>query len=101
MYPFKAVFKHIALPTKFRAQVVISVPKRMFKSAVIRNLIKRRFREAYRKNKHLLYAANESLNRQTAIIFIYIGKEPATLAEMESKLIISLQRIEKHVEQSN
>ena len=37
------------------AQIVIAVPKRNFKKAVDRNKIKRRIREAYRKNKYLLY----------------------------------------------
>ena len=32
-------------------QVAISVPKKIFKSAVVRNLIKRRIREAFRINK--------------------------------------------------
>jgi ribonuclease P protein component len=37
------------------AQVVFSVSKRKFRLAVTRNLIKRRMREAYRKNKYILY----------------------------------------------
>jgi ribonuclease P protein component len=36
------------------AQVAFSVPKKGFKLAVTRNLIKRRMREAYRKNKQPL-----------------------------------------------
>lgn len=35
-------------------RIMISVPKRNFKKAVMRNLLKRRIREAYRNNKHLL-----------------------------------------------
>ena len=35
-------------------QILISVPKRTFKRAVYRNLLKRRIREAYRKNKQSL-----------------------------------------------
>ena len=37
------------------AQVAFSVSKRGFRLAVTRNLIKRRMREAYRKNKYILY----------------------------------------------
>ena len=34
------------------SRILVSVPKKMFKRAVKRNLLKRRIREAYRRNKH-------------------------------------------------
>lgn len=37
-----------------RNRVMVSVPKKMFKRAVKRNLLKRRLRESYRKQKHSL-----------------------------------------------
>ena len=52
---FKVVWTicSIALPSP--AQVAFSVPKKSFRLAVTRNLIKRRIREAYRKKKQILY----------------------------------------------
>ena len=38
-------------PSAAKARLLISVPKRHFKRAVRRNLLKRRIREAYRRNK--------------------------------------------------
>jgi len=52
------------------AQIAFSVSKRGFKRAVTRNLIKRRLREAYRKNKKILY--EHLLAQNTQIVFVVI-----------------------------
>ena len=59
----------------FPAQVAFSVSKKDFKLAVTRNLIKRRAREAYRKNKHLLYEFLIESNKK--IVFTMIFREKA------------------------
>ena len=46
------------------ARIVVSVPKRNFKRAVKRNLLKRRIRESYRRQKGLLPAGLD-------VLFIY------------------------------
>ena len=50
------------------SRIVVSVPKRLFKRAVKRNLLKRRIREAYRHQKNLLSAPVD-------ILFIYTAPE--------------------------
>jgi len=53
LYPFRVTYffqKESAEPN----QLMVSVSKRKFKSAVSRNRIKRLMKEAYRLNKHLL-----------------------------------------------
>jgi ribonuclease P protein component len=55
------------------AQVAFSVSKRGFRLAVTRNLIKRRMREAYRKNKSVLYEHLTNENIQIAFVVIIRG----------------------------
>jgi len=52
---FKVVWGRSPVTLPGPAQVAFSVSKKGFPLAVTRNLIKRRIREAYRKNKKTLY----------------------------------------------
>ena len=66
----------------FPAQVVVTVPKKNFKTAVARNRLKRRIREAWRLHKHELY---EGLGeRRIALMLMYIAKEELPFSEIES-----------------
>ena len=51
-------------------RIMVSVPKKLFKRAVMRNLYKRRLREAYRTQKHL-----RPCEPGTDILLIYNSKE--------------------------
>lgn len=55
----------------FPVSILFSVPKKMFKRANKRNLLKRRMREAYRLNKSLLTgsASERGLHIEIAIIY--------------------------------
>jgi len=70
---FKVVWGKSPVILPSPAQVAFSVSKRGFKLAVIRNLIKRRIREAYRKNKKILYEHLSSKNIQIAFVVILRG----------------------------
>ena len=50
------------------SRIVVSVPKRHFKRAVKRNLLKRRIRESYRRQKALLGMGVD-------VLFIYTSRE--------------------------
>ncbi len=68
----------------FPIKVGFSVPKRLFKSAVDRNLFKRRMREVYRKNKHLFA---KHLLEQYIFMFIYVAKEELNYVKIEESFL--------------
>src|SRR5665647_3341697 len=70
---FKVVWGRSPIPLPSPAQVAFSVSKKGFRLAVTRNLIKRRMREAYRKNKKSLYDILTSENIQLAFVVILKG----------------------------
>ncbi len=95
---FRLVWKNHDDAIHFPAQVLLSVPKKNFKLAVDRNRIKRRMREAYRKNKSQLYSALVTKNKKIVFALGYQAKEELTFTELESKLIVTLQRLISEIE---
>lgn len=100
-YPFKIIYQVVEKESDSPVQILISIPKRLFKHAVDRNLLKRRTREAFRKNKHILYEYLEKKNLKLNISFIYISKEIANYSTIENKIILTLQRLIQKNEENN
>lgn len=114
-YPIRLIYaktEEIRGSSLYQAGFV--VPKRRFKKAVDRNLLKRRVREAFRRNKHLLEEARpqvitELVEReqraeaaqgpasQYALMFIYTGKEAQSYAYVERKMRRLLEQLAERV----
>lgn len=103
LYPFRVTSCVAELPTeKFPAQLVISVSRRRFKRAVQRNRVKRRIREAYRKNKSgHLYDFLHSRKLSLAVMVSYVGNDILPSAEIEKKLILVLKRLQQEYDQKS
>ncbi len=93
VYPFKVFWLTNNEIHDSPAQILISVPRKKFKNAVTRNLLKRRIREIYRKNKALLYEHLVARKRHCLLALIYTEQQILKSAELEPKIIVILQRL--------
>ena len=75
-------------------QVMFTVPKRTFKRAVDRNLIRRRIREAYRMGKPRLYSALESRGIRITLVLIYVNHDIASFETIEKAVNTVIERLE-------
>lgn len=80
-----------AAPAAGVSRILVSVPKKYFKRAVQRNLLKRRIREAYRLQKSLL-----GQDRCYDILFTYICPEIVPYEEIREAVATILNEISSH-----
>ena len=79
-----------------RNRIMVSAPKKLFKRAVKRNLLKRRLRESYRKQKHDLIS-------QTGIdlLITYSVKEILSYEEIYNAVAQVIAKVNKAVEKKS
>jgi ribonuclease P protein component len=92
---FKVVWIKESYTFPYPAQVAFSVSKRGFRLAVIRNLVKRRMREAYRKNKKNLYEHLVSQNIRIAFVVIVRGNRVPDYLTVEKSINEVIEKLIK------
>ena len=85
----RVVYRFLPKQEERSNAILVSVPKKYFKHAVDRNLLKRRIREAYRLNKELL----QSMPARVEFMLLYQKRRIATFAEIEEIVKKALERI--------
>ena len=84
--------------SKYPAKVAFSVPKKIFKRAVKRNLLKRRMREAYRLNKLPLYEFLTINNIKISLLFVYLAKDIKSFSEIEDNMLNLIKQLKDMID---
>jgi ribonuclease P protein component len=96
---YKVVWENSSVVHSCPVQVIFSVSKKGFRLAVTRNLIKRRMREAYRKNKKMLYEHLICENIQIILVVILIKKDVPDYLTIEKSMVDMINKLIKLTKQ--
>ena len=97
VYPYRIVYRSVSDTDNVPVSMFVSIPKKMFKRAVKRNLIRRRIKEAYRKNKHILTDTLQSQETALDMAILYLDREILDYQTLEKKLKDLLQKLKEKV----
>ena len=99
LFPLKIYWRTVVdAGQKYPARIAISVPKKKFRKAVDRNLLKRRIRESYRKNKQNLYESLELSDLKVNMLILFMSDEFAPYEEIAEKLKAILSKLILNIE---
>jgi ribonuclease P protein component len=100
-YPLTVIYTYTEIDIPKSFQLLISVPKRLFKKAHDRNYIKRCIREVVRKNKQELETELETNNKKLIFAIVFTSKEQLAFSLLEQKLIKALGKLTLQINQND
>ena len=90
-----ALYLPMELSHAVPVQVMFAVSKKIYKRAHDRNRVKRLLREAYRKQKQILYNSLIEEKKQLAVIIIFTGRQLPNASYVHGKMTDILKNIAK------
>ena len=91
--PIRLIYQLRTSAENFPVKVGFVVPKKNFKRAVDRNLLKRRMREAYRLNKQLFIKKGSDSFSGLEIMLIYQGQEAEDFKKISESIKALLNKL--------
>ena len=99
-YPIRILYS-LTDKGQYPASVAIVVPKRLFKKAVDRNLLKRRIREAYRLNKTDFYPKLIKANVGLNLVIQYQHRETVDYHTIKKGLYKGLDKMMNQIQEQS
>ncbi|MFD1062615.1 ribonuclease P protein component [Winogradskyella litorisediminis] len=96
-FPLRLVYLQTEFDDGSTLKTGVSVSKRLHKTAVSRNRIKRLMREAYRLNKPAYFNTNAT---SYAFMILYIGKEKTTFKALDVKMKRLFEKFLNHTSEN-
>lgn len=90
-FPLRMQYVLIDSTENSRIKILFSVPKKRFKRAVKRNLLRRRMKEAFRLNKHLFIDLIPN-GKQLIVAFIFVDNQIHSYDSILKGTIKALER---------
>lgn len=97
-FPLRVVYLPVEEKMAAPVAMMVSVPKKKFKRAVKRNLIKRQVREAYRVRKYELIDPLTESGMGMLIAFLYIDKGIHPFATIEKAMTKAIRLLSEKKE---
>ncbi len=95
-YPVRVQYLLVTAIDDSPSKTLFSVPKKRFKRAVKRNLIRRRMRESFRLNKHLIYPLIPE-GKQLLSTFVYIDNTVLDYKAIEKGVLKAFDKLVKEL----